>query len=233
MAVKINGKKVSVGVASKHATLPLCGVYIAKTKANDAYTMYLDHYTSMEKVHRAYKQVYIHTKDPETSFGRLCKAFKVALPSSITQKAAAELLAASMAEYGALKCVRTGKQQEWLDIHPVHLDVNALPWGHPAKEGMVLESLWNPPEEGVDLEGCDCTDRYSIAGKTLEDVISDINSMGGMPTDTLAAALESVDVMDADVDFQCYSKLSDLLRRAREQDIKIIRLKKQEEVAHV
>lgn len=229
MAVKINGKKVSTGVVSKHVTLPLCGVYIAKTKANDAFTMYIDHYTGTSREHRAYKPVFIHTKDSETPFGRLCKAFKVALPSACTQQAAAELLAASMAEYGALKCVRSGKKQEWLDIHPVHMDVDALPWGFPAKDGMVLKSLWNPPEDSDDSEEDAADGYYSIVGKTISDVASEIRKMGGINTAVLSEALGRVDAMDDGVDVECHAKLSELLATAVKMGLDVIKLKNKEE----
>lgn len=229
MAVKINGKKVSVGVVSKHVTLPLCGVYIAKTKANDAFTLYIDHYTGTSMEHRAYKPVFIHTKDSETPFGRLCKAFKVTLPSACTQQAAAELLASAMAEYGALKCVRSGKKQEWLDIHPVQMDVDALPWCFPAKDGMVLKSLWNSPEDSEEECVEDGEGYYSIVGKTLSDVAAEIRGMGGISTTVLSEALGRVDAMDDGVDVECHAKLSDLLSTALKMGLDVIRLKSREE----
>lgn len=230
MAVKINGKKVSVGVVSKHVTLPLCGVYIAKTKANDAFTMYIDHYTGTSMEHRAYKPVFIHTKDSETPFGRLCKAFKVTLPSACTQQAAAELLASAMAEYGALKCVRSGKKQEWLDIHPVHLDVDALPWGFPSKDGMVLKSLWNPDEGSSSDESVEGVEGvYTIIGKDFQQVVDDILGNDGIPVLTLLETLERESAMTEGVSIECHSKLSALVQRAADAGMTVLRLKKPEE----
>ena len=212
MAIKINGKKASTGVASKHVTLPICGMYIAKTKANDAFTLYIDHWTCADKIHRAYKSVFIHTKDPETPFGRLCKAFKVFLPSSVTQQAAAELLAAAVAEYGALRCVRSGKKQEWLDIHPVQTDGDALPWGFPSKDGMLLKSLWNPDEGSSSDESVEGV--YTIIGKDFQQVVDDIFINDGIPVLTLLETLERESAMTEGVSIECHSKLSALVQRA-------------------
>lgn len=135
-------KGVSVGLTDSRVTLPVCGMYVAKTKDGKAYTLYVDHFTSMSKEHRAYKTVPILTRTEDSLFRRLCSAFKVTIPSKITQKAAAELLAAGVAQYGAIKCKRVGKQQDWQEITAVNLDGDMLPWGHKVIEGMKMESLW-------------------------------------------------------------------------------------------
>ena len=227
MAITIGGRKISVGVASKHTTLPIAGMYLAKTKAGNAYTLYIDHYTTAAKEHRSYKQVSLVTKDHSSLFCRLCAAFKVALPANVTQKAAAELLAASVAKHGALRCIRSGKKHDWLEIQPVYVDGEALPWGHKKLDGMVLQSLWNPPEDSEDE--CEEEGYYSIVGKTLSDVAAEIRGMGGIRTATLAEALGRVDAMDEGVDVECHAKLSELLATAVKMGLDVIKLKSKEE----
>lgn len=139
-------KGVSVGLTDSRVTLPVCGMYVAKTKDDKAYMLYIDHFTSMSKEHRSYKPIPILTRTEDSLFRRLCSAFKVTIPSKITQKAAAELLAAGVAQYGAVKCRRVGKQQDWQEITAVNLDGDMLPWGHKAIEGMKMESLWHAGE---------------------------------------------------------------------------------------
>lgn len=228
MAVSIKGRKVATGVESKHVTLPLAGMYLAKTKAGDAYSLYIDLFTSTSKEHRSYKQVNIITRDPSSLFCRLCDAFGVSLPAKISQKSAAELLAASMAEYGALKCVRAGKQHDWVDIHPVNLDVEALPWGFPSKEGMTMLSLWNPEESDGEEEGY----RFSIIGKTLEQVADEIREIGGIPREELDATLERERSHEG-VDEECYEQLFNLSLQAMVKGMDIIRLSPKKEESYV
>lgn len=140
-------KGVSVGLTDSRVTLPIVGMYIAKTKDDKAFTLYIDHFTSMSKEHRAYKPIPILTRTEESLFRRLCRAFNVTIPTKITQQAAAELLAAGVAQYGAVKVKRVGKQQDWQDIVAVNLDGEMLPWGHKVIEGMKLKSLWHASEE--------------------------------------------------------------------------------------
>lgn len=135
-------KGVSVGLTDSRVTLPVCGMYVAKTKDGKAYMLYIDHFTSMSKEHRSYKPIPILTRTEDSLFRRLCSAFKVTIPSKITQKAAAELLAAGVSQYGAIKCKRVGKQQDWQEIAAVNLDGEMLPWGHKIIEGMKMISLW-------------------------------------------------------------------------------------------
>lgn len=135
-------KGVSVGLTDSRVTLPVCGMYVAKTKDDKAYMLYIDHFTSMSKEHRSYKPIPILTRTEDSLFRRLCSAFKVTIPSKITQKAAAELLAAGVAQYGAIKTKRVGKTHDWQEITAVNLDGEMLPWGHKSIEGMKMVSLW-------------------------------------------------------------------------------------------
>ena len=136
-------KGISVGAADTRTTLPITGCFIARNKAGDGITFYIDHFTSCGKKFRAFKYAPVITKgDPENSlFLGLCKAFGVKV-EGMTQRKAAVALAAKIAEYGALKCDRVGKRHEWKHIAPVNLDGEMLPWSQPAKEGMVMEALW-------------------------------------------------------------------------------------------
>lgn len=226
MAITIGGRKISAGVASKHITLPIAGMYLAKTKAGNAFTLYIDHFTSAAREHRSYKQVPLVTKDPSSLFCRMCAAFKVVLPANVTQKAAAELLAASVADYGALRCVRSGKKHDWLEIQPVNIDGEALPWGHPKKDGMVLQSLWNATDAEEEHDATESSALFSIIGKDYNQVVEEIISAGGIPVSAIADALEREDFMLEGVDMDCHSKLSSLCTEALNRGMTILKLKK-------
>lgn len=228
MAALIGGRKVSTGIASKYVTIPLAGMWLAKTKAGSAYTLYIDFFTNAGKVHRGYKSFGIATRDPSSPFMALCKAFKVNLPPAVTQRAAAEMLAAAMAEYGALKCVRSGKKHDWTDITPVNLDIEVLPWGFKAIDGMKMESLWHKAEYTEDTQPEEDEPQFSIVGKTIEDLRADLEA--GVPLWQVEQAL-SVDILDGDIDLTCHTALSSLHTQAVAAGKDIVRIKRK--VQHV
>lgn len=148
-------KGIKLAPSHNQAILPICGVYIARTKkVEGGYSLYIDHFTSEQKTRRSYKHIFIHVKNPDSLFMRLCAAFKVELdPSTTSQQSAASLLAQKLAERGAIKCTRVGKAQDWMDIEPWDFDGVALPWGFTKLEGMKLTSLWVTEEpSSVDID---------------------------------------------------------------------------------
>lgn len=130
------------GFADERVTLPLCGMYCAKNKAGNAYTLYIDHFTTAAKIKRSYKTVAIKTRDATSLFMRLSEAFGVKHAPKVTQMHAAKALALAMAQKGALKCKRAGKAHDWVDIAPVDIDGSKLPWDYAKIDGLQLIDLW-------------------------------------------------------------------------------------------
>lgn len=130
------------GFADERTTLPVCGMYCSKNKAGNAYTLYIDHFTTAAKEKRSYKMIPILTRDPDSLFMRLSTAFGVKHAPRVTQLHAAKALALAVAQKGALKCKRAGKAHDWVDIAPVDIDGDKLPWCQPEKEGMRMIDLW-------------------------------------------------------------------------------------------
>lgn len=130
------------GFADERVTLPLCGMYYAKNKAGNAYTLYIDHFTTAAKIKRSYKTVAIKTRDTTSLFLRLSEAFGVKHAPKVTQVHAAKALALAMAQKGALKCKRAGKAHDWVDIAPVDIAGHKLPWDYAKIDGLQLIDLW-------------------------------------------------------------------------------------------
>lgn len=141
-------KGVKVGVSNKLATLPITGCFLAKSKQGNSLTLYIDHYTSAEKKFRVYKPMPIITMgDPKNSiFLRPCAAFKVS-PNGLTMRQAAMKLADAIASKGAITCERVGKGQDWVNITAIDFDSEALPFSMPAKDGLLMESLWQVADQ--------------------------------------------------------------------------------------
>ena len=130
------------GFADERVTLPLCGMYYAKSKAGNTYTLYIDHFTTAAKSKRSYKRLAIKTRDTTSLFLRLSEAFGVKHAPKVTQVHAAKALAMAMARKGALKCRRAGKDHDWVDIAPVDIAGSKLPWDYPKIDGLQLIDLW-------------------------------------------------------------------------------------------
>lgn len=221
------------GFADERVTLPLCGMYYAKNKAGNAYTLYIDHFTTAAKVKRSYKKVAIKTRDATSLFMRLSEAFGVKHAPKVTQVHAAKALAMAMARKGALKCRRAGKDHDWVDIAPVDIAGHKLPWDYAKIDGLQLIDLWVFSKEeqapAADThqvqqdtmphdEGNTC---FSILGKKFKDVMKDLEA--GVTVAQVEQAL-SVGIADDDVDIHCYMAVDDLLRHAIDERQDIVRL---------
>lgn len=147
-----------VGIADRAITMPIVGMYAAKTKSGKAYTLYIDHHTNASPTApRSYKCVPIVTKDTASLFYRLCKAHGVD-PNGMTQLDAAEALAQAVAQKGAIRCVRQGKEHSWTAIQAIDYSTEAKPWCYPSKPGLDLKSLWEIGEKEAQVDDEDYLD---------------------------------------------------------------------------
>lgn len=149
MAIRVSAPKAQ---QSTKSTLPVTGVWFRSETGSRCPLMYIQHRTSAAADAKlSYKQIPIVTRPPADGgpgslFYRLCKVAGVKC-NGMTQKAAAQALALAIAEKGAIRCKRVGKEHNWEEIELVNFDSQLEPWHLPLKDGITWTALLLPPDE--------------------------------------------------------------------------------------
>jgi hypothetical protein len=167
MAIRVSAPKAQ---QSPKTTLPVTGVWFRSEQGTRCPLLYIQHRTSAAADAKlSYKQIPIVTRPPADGgpgslFYRLCKVAGVKC-NGMTQKAAAQALALAIAEKGAIRCKRVGKEHNWEEIEIVNFDSQLEPWHLPLKDGITWTALLLPPDEeqAAEEEPIDDVDEDTMA----------------------------------------------------------------------